>query len=433
MVLTQVLTRRSADQGHPTPIRIASRTAPDRSAAQPRIALYSHDTVGLGHRRRSLLLAQALSASAIGPVTLTVSGAADLGGSMSVPPGVDSLVLPALSKIEGEYRARRLAMSLSDLIAIRSATIRAALASFDPDLLIVDNVPRGAVGELDEALEMLRRRGRTRCVLGLRDILDEPEVVRAQWEESGAEDAIRRHYDAVWVYGDPAVYDLTLHYGFSPDVRRKVQFTGYLDPRERLTLPVHDEGAREALASIPSDHRLVLCLVGGGEDGGDVVDTFVRTPMPARTTGLVVTGPFMPEAVRAAVHRAAAGRRDLRVLDTHDDPTRLLSRADRVVMMGGYNTTCEVMAFERPALVVPRVHPRREQIIRAERLRDLGIMDLLHPDDLSPSAISAWLERPIEAPRVHGRIDMGGLARIPSLVAPWLPSRASRRDEGGRR
>lgn len=387
--------------------------------------------MGLGHRRRSLLLAHALASSALSPVTLTIAGATDLGGPPAVPAGVDSIVLPALSKVAGEYQSRRLAISLRDLIAVRSATIEAALASFSPDLLIVDNVPRGAVGELDGALEMLWRRGRTRVVLGLRDILDTPDVVHAEWLKHKVEHVIRRYYDAVWVYADPAVYDATRQYEFAPDVRRKVQFTGYLDPRERFRTSPPASDLRGEL-DVPRDRPIVLCLVGGGEDGGALVDAFIRAPLPDGMVGLVVTGPFMPEAVRARARRLSEGRSNLKVLDTHDDPARLVSVADRVVMMGGYNTTCEVMALERPALVVPRVWPRREQIIRAERLRDLGVMDVLHPDALSPGAIAAWLERPAASPQVHGRIDMGGLLRVPALAAAMLSSRPGERAQGAR-
>src|SRR5262249_57656689 len=105
------------------------------------------------------------------------------------------------------------------------------------DVLIVDKVPRGALRELDAALDCLRARGRTRCVLGLREVLDEPAAVDGEWRDTGSEEAVRTHYDAVWVYGDPAVYDPVREYGFSLAVAAKVHYTGYLDQRVRLQLP----------------------------------------------------------------------------------------------------------------------------------------------------------------------------------------------------
>ncbi len=91
------------------------------------------------------------------------------------------LALPPLAKgADGHYTSRTLDVALQDLIGLRSHTIRAALEAFDPDALIVDNVPRGAMRELDGALQHLRLRGRTRCVLGLRDVLDTPHTVRRE-------------------------------------------------------------------------------------------------------------------------------------------------------------------------------------------------------------------------------------------------------------
>ena len=44
-----------------------------------------------------------------------------------------------------------------------------------------------------------------------------------------------------------------------------------------------------------------------------------------------------------------------------------MARAAGVVAMGGYNTFCEILSFDKPALIVPRTVPRLEQFIRASR------------------------------------------------------------------
>ncbi|HYT04332.1 MAG TPA: hypothetical protein VEM13_05555, partial [Gemmatimonadales bacterium] len=101
--------------------------------------------------------------------------------------------------------------------------------------------------------------------------------------------------------------------------------------------------------------------------------------------------------------------------------------ADRVVAMGGYNTVYEVLSFEKPALIVPRVTPRREQLIRAERLRALGLVDVLHPEALSAAALSTWLARtPAPVRPARERIDFNGLRRVPQLLEELLGSRPPR-------
>ena len=137
--------------------------------------------------------------------------------------------------------------------------------------------------------------------------------------------------------------------------------------------------------------------------------------------GLLVTGPCMPTGVRRRLIHTVASDPCRRVVSFAHEPTRLVRRADRVVAMGGYNTVYEVLSFDKPALIVPRVKPRREQLIRAERLQALGLVDVLHPEALSAAALSTWLARgraPVRPARE--RIDFNGLSRVPQLLEELL-------------
>ena len=385
-----------------------------------RVALYSHDTMGLGHMRRNLLLAQALRHSRLQAVVLMIAGARE-ASLITAPAGVDCVALPSLWKDGGgQYHPRHLAVSLEELLALRARTAGAALEAFAPDVLIVDTVPRGALRELDPVLESLRARGRTRLVLGLRDVLDEPAALQREWARARNQEAVRDYYDAVWVYGDPAVYDPVREYAFAPDVAAKVRYTGYLDQRARLEF-----GRRSFKDPVKalglSGGRLALCLVGGGQDGAELAEAFVEAELPPDTNGLLVTGPCLPGGVRARLNRSVASNPRRRVVSFVHEPTRLVRHADRVVAMGGYNTVYEVLSFEKPALIVPRVTPRQEQLIRAERLQALGLVDVLHPEALNAAALSNWLAR--ERSRVRPareRIDFNGLSRVPQLLEELL-------------
>ena len=390
-----------------------------------RVAFYSHDTMGLGHMRRNLLLAQVLQRSQVRAVVLLIAGARE-AGLVTAATGVDCVALPSLHKDElGQYHPRHVAISLAELLALRAKTALAALDAFTPDVLIVDNVPRGAGRELDPVLASVRARGRTRLVLGLRDVLDDPAILRDEWARLQNEDAIRRYYDAVWIYGDPAVYDPVREYGFAPDVAAKVRFTGYFDERARLPFGGADSdvpiggGALERKGA-----RLALCLLGGGQDGARLAEAFLQAELPPDMYGVVVMGPSMPADVREALAGRAAGRPRRQVVPFLLEPTRLLQRATHVVTMGGYNTVCEVLSFAKPALIVPRVEPRQEQLIRAERFRALGLVDVLHPRDLSPAALTAWLAAArTRVQPARERIDFNGLMRVPRLLEEVLGRR----------
>lgn len=387
-----------------------------------RIALYSHDTMGLGHVRRNLLLAQTLASAAPRVSTLIITGARE-GGLFAMPPGADCLTLPAVGKhVTGRrYEARHLGVSLTELIRLRADIILSALTTFKPDVLIVDNVPRGVQRELDPTLQYLRTRSRARCVLGLRDVLDDPATVRREWDRASNENAIRLYYDRVWIYGDPHVYAPVREYALSTDVAARVRYTGYLDQRARLDGA--DARTRTPLSSLSlPPGPMVLCVVGGGQDGARLARTFAETPLPAGVNGVILTGPFMPPEVQSELRALAAGQTRRRVLDFVGEPTALVEQADRVIAMGGYNTVCELLSFRKHALIVPRVTPRSEQLIRAQRLRDLGLVDMLHPSEATSQALARWIATPNGAPILH-QVDMNGLARLPQLFEELLAPR----------
>lgn len=406
-----------------TPVEMPSQLmGTSKKVSLPRVAFYSHDTQGLGHIRRNLAIATALQGCAVPPVTLLISGT-QLGMALGKPAGVDFLTLPAVAKdASGCYYARSLALSLDEIIKLRAATIQSTLAAFAPDVLIVDKTPTGLKDELLPALQTLRRNGRTRCVLGLRDVLDDPVTTRREWDAADSSASINRFYDTIWIYGDPSVYDPLQEYNLAAELAPKVRYTGYLD-RSSLASGLENHPPLPILARLATK-RLALCMVGGGEDGGQLAQAFALADLPADTTGIIVTGPYMPPATRKKLHRIASSRPRLKIIEFMPDPLALLQAADAVVTMGGYNTVCEILAHNKRALIVPRVKPRLEQFIRAARLQELGLVDVLHPGNLTPKHLSEWLAsantRP-DKPRMP--IDLCGFDRLPHLFNELLAAK----------
>lgn len=376
-----------------------------------RIVLYSHDTMGLGHKRRNLLIAQNLGLSPLNVDILLITGT-NKSNHFDTSEGIDCVTLPALHKnSEGGYEAKRWQMSLDEIIKIRSQIILTTIQNFQPDILIVDNVPKGAMGELKTTLKYLRKETKTFCILGLRDILDEPTTVYKDWKKAKNEKAIRLYYDEVWIYGDPTIYDSIKEYDFAPDIINKFRYTGYLDQRSRL------EFTSAKTNFNLKEKRLALCMVGGGQDGAKLALAFAQTVLSENIQGIIITGPFMPLEVQQQLKAYAKTRDDLWIFKYVPEPTLLLKQADWVISMGGYNTTCEILSFEKRALIIPRVYPRQEQLIRTQRLQELGLADMLHPDELSPQSLGKWLQQEKKSPEVHQTIDFQGLKRIPQYLS----------------
>ncbi|MBV9967395.1 MAG: hypothetical protein JO008_17065 [Alphaproteobacteria bacterium] len=338
-------------------------------------------------------------------------------GSFDFRSRVDFVRIPGVIKLRnGEYVSLNLHIDIEETLAMRSSIIRHTADIFDPDMLIVDKEPLGLRGEVRPTLDLLRGRGAP-IVLGLRDVMDDPSALESEWERKNAIPALSQYYDEIWVYGLPQICDPLSGIDLPKSVRRRMVYTGYL----RRQIPAAAPARPETLGLDESGFLLVT--PGGGGDGDGLIDWVLaayeqdsgRLP-PA----LIVFGPFMlPE--RQAAFAARATRLDrVRTITFEARLEHLMARARGVVAMGGYNTFCEILSFDKPALIVPRTTPRLEQFIRAQRAAELGLAAML-PDeyDRDPAVMAAALlqltqQKPPSAVVIPGLLD--GMASVNRLV-----------------
>ncbi|WP_088278337.1 glycosyltransferase family protein [Ideonella sp. A 288] len=363
-----------------------------------RILIYSHDTFGLGNIRRMLEVARHLVESSPDLSVLVITGSPMLH-AFRIPPRIDYVKLPCLSRnVEGRYGSRSLSMSLEATVRLRANMIKSVIADFEPDLILVDKKPFGVEDELAGALEALpSTQPRPKLVLLLRDILDGAESTQRVWRKNGYFEAISAYYHQVLVVGSPEVFDLRREYAFPPFAAAKVQFCGYIarEPGRQARQVVRQQ------LGVQGQEPLLLVTPGGGEDGFTLIDTTLKalaTLPPAQVPRThIVCGPELNDARRAHVHQAASTLANVSVQDFSDDMMSLMGASDVVLAMGGYNTVCELLTLGKRALLVPRVKPGVEQLIRAERMAALGFLHMIHPDQLTPQSLLAGLNAEIEA------------------------------------
>ncbi|WP_045224360.1 glycosyltransferase family protein [Methyloterricola oryzae] len=392
---------------------------------QKRIIVYSHDTFGLGNIRRMLVIAQALVDSDPNVSVLILSGSPMLH-AFRIPDRIDYIKLPCLSRTtKGEYTVKFLDMEYEHLVKLRSNIILSAVLDFDPDLILVDKKPYGVSDELGAALDLMQRRGhKAKLVLLLRDILDSPESTIPVWKKNGYHQAIQSHYDQVLVVGSPEIYDMREEYEFPEEVHDKVQFCGYI-ARERSEKP--GDEIRAQIGCGP-DEQLVLVTAGGGEDGYQLLRTYLEGAA-AQDLGegvktLMICGPEMSEGRRLQIEVLAQDCPNVIVQEFTSDMMACMDAADLVVCMGGYNTTCEVLTLRKRAIIVPRVKPAQEQWIRAERLARQGLVRAIHPSHLNADLLMGTVQEELGRTNIHCsrlyKIDMGGLPRISASINDLL-------------
>lgn len=396
-----------------------------------RILLYSHDTYGLGHLRRTLNIAGQLARDLPHASQLIITGSM-VAGAFSLPPHLDLIKLPALSKrSNGRYKARALPLSLDQIIAWREQMILQAVITFEPDLVLVDKTPAGVQGELLPTLHYLcTQRPETYLVLGMRDIEDEPEATQREWAANDTRWLHEEVYDCILLYGQREVFDPVREYAMSPLATAKLVECGYLD---HVTPSRSREVVRRELGV--GDRPLVVVTVGGGGDGFDLIKTYLEAlasvPALAGLHSLVVTGPLMARDRRDLV-RAAVRAEGLTLMEFTPDLVSYIAAADLVVSMAGYNTVCETLSLGVRALLVPRVRPRAEQRIRAERLAQRGCARVLLPEDLSPARLADEIVAALATPLPEVKLNFNGLSRVSQVIAELLQSRR-RTEDGGRR
>ncbi|MEI4471235.1 glycosyltransferase family protein [Frigidibacter sp. MR17.24] len=387
-----------------------------------RIMMYSHDTFGLGHLRRCREIAHALVEAYRGLQVLIISGAA-VAGAFDYRVRVDFLKIPSVIKLRnGEYTSLAEHMRLEDTLAMRRAIIRQTAETFRPDIFITDKEPMGLQGEIEETLEDLKARG-TGLVLGLREVMDAPHLLRAEWARADMMRKIDRFYDRIWVYGPEGFHDPLVGLEVPGPVRERMRYTGFL---QRSVHRHEDVPARDL-----GDYTLVT--TGGGGDGAELIRAVFaayRADPGLTRRAVVVLGPYLPGKERTELQAAAQGL-PIEVIPFDNRMEDLIAGASAVVGMGGYNTYCEILSFDRPALIVPRSQPREEQLIRASRAAELGIVRMMSAEEAAadPLRLAAVLHdlpgahRPSEACGDSGLCDLDGLPRIAGEVGRWLTER----------
>ena len=164
----------------------------------------------------------------------------------------------------------------------------------------------------------------------------------------------------------------------------------------------------------------ILVTTGGGGDGDDLIDWVISAyeadnspDMPA----VILFGPFVNRDQRRSFMERISRQPKLDAMSFDTKIEHLMDKAAAIVAMGGYNTFCEILSFDKRALIVPRTRPRLEQYIRAIEAERLGLVSMLsdYTEARAPERMATALRNLSIQPRpsevvVPGLLD--GLDRV---------------------
>ncbi len=386
-----------------------------------RILMYSHDTFGLGHLRRCRTIAHALVEQYSGLSVLIISGSA-IAGAFDFRARVDFVKIPSVIKLRnGEYNSLVQHIDIGETIRMRESIIRHTAETFKPDIFIVDKEPMGLQGEIIETLAYLKSINTT-LVLGLRDVMDSPRLLEAEWRRKELVPKIEQYYDHIWIYGPENFYDPLTGLDIPQGIRDKTRFLGFLQ-RQAL---------RDDLSTNKQQGDYILVTTGGGGDGVALIrGVLAAYEQDAGLTmkTLVVLGPYMPSKERSEFLERGENIASIEVIDFDSRMEELVAGANAVVSMGGYNTFCEILSFDKPALIIPRTRPREEQLLRTQRAEALGMVDMLLPTDAEDpqkmaNALRILPNRPKPSARVEKTFELDGLTNLSQIIGDICRARA---------
>ena len=355
-----------------------------------KIMVYSHDAYGLGNIRRMLAICKYLLKSIPNPSILLVSGSPMLH-DFRLPPGLDYIKLPCLNRGWGQMAVKYLNADIESILRLRSEIILAAAKNYQPDLVLVDKKPTGIQGELQSTIEYLKTNlPTTKFVLLLRDILDTPEKTIAEWQREDYYRQVESFYDRILVVGMQEIFDLVREYQFSQKIANKLRYCGYIRKDSGLK---NRRTIRQELG-IGKDEKLVLVTPGGGEDGYYLISNYLQGLARRKDCfrkqnihTLIFCGAEMPPNHQQQIYQQAKELPGVTVKEFTNDMMSYVNTADLVVSMCGYNTITEVLQKGKKAIVVPRIKPGREQLIRAQSMANAGLIEMIHPEELNPDLL----------------------------------------------
>ena len=296
-----------------------------------------------------------------------------------------------------------------DLLARRRDALIALARERRPDAILTELFPFGRWKFQSELVPMIEdqraRPDRPAIIASIRDILVPPrkasrgEIIR---------ELVQTYYDTILVHGDADFVRLEHTLPLAAEFADRVVYTGYVAPDHDPNSDTSDgEGA-------------VVVSAGGSAFGGALLKAAIAAKPSTVLAGSpwrVLAGQGLPEATFAELCTLAAGAAGITVERARADFPELLTHARLSVSQAGYNTVCDVLAAQVPAVLAPFAEAdETEQSARVDLLAERGLAVVVRDDPLTAQSL-------VRAVDAAARIDFDP-SRLPRLDGVASTARA---------
>jgi predicted glycosyltransferase len=388
-----------------------------------KIVQYCQHVLGIGHLFRSLEISRALSEHEV--ILVTGGPAVDT----DLPKHVRELSLPDL-QMNQEFKGLFSTAKNSGVDQVKEKRQKRLFDLFErekPDVFLIELYPFGRKAfrfELDPVLQAVgdKRLSCGSVVCSVRDILVEKED--RDKHESRVVKTLNRYFNAVLVHADPQLVRISETFDHFDQITIPVEYTGYITAK-----PSPDAGKRiRQQLKIDEEEILIIASAGGGNVGAPLLEAviwaFRRLEVKSACHLKVFSGPFLDQREFDRLKNSAGC--NVQVTRFAADFLSYLAAADLSVSMGGYNTTMNILATGVPALVWP-FPQNREQRLRAERLANQGVLNVIEHEDLHPDRLAVIMGQRLSKPtRPNVNINLNGAANTAKWIGQSIKRQQSR-------
>ncbi len=383
-----------------------------------RLMFYCQHVLGIGHFIRSSEIVRGL----VRHFDISFLNGGEIIPGFDLPAPVEVINLPAI-KADPEFREIHAvdgSANLDEIKEIRKQCIIDQYKRVQPDVLVIELFPFGRLKfafELLPLLEEIEKTGSgTKVVCSLRDIL-----VSKREQQQFDEDACRivnQYYDLLLVHSDPRFQRLDETFRRVSELKCQIRYTGFVAQCEDQNEPVIIDG----LPAVGSGEKTIVVSIGGGRVGSELIDCAVKASaligdrLPHRM--LIFTGPYLPEEDFRRIQSEIEGGSNFRLQRYTTQFISYLRRADLLISMAGYNTCMNIITTRTRAIVYPFTgNNNQEQSIRANKLADLGVVEVINAHELKPEILAEKIMLIIRKPPAdRPPLDLSGAEKSAEVL-----------------